>query len=101
MAQGFDLEQKVAPVGITLGLKHLLEGVEVQNEGIGLHQVYGALAVVCLQTGIQLDGAQVGQEQDVGGQVAHAIGVSQMRCLDGGPHRAQTHGYAGSLGSFG
>jgi len=61
-----------------------LQRVEVQDQTVRFYHLDGAATFVGTVAIVQLHRAQVGQQEDVGGDVAHAVGICHGWVLDGG-----------------
>ena len=63
-ANCFDLFQQPGKAAISFGLDGFLQGVEVQDERIRLNHLDGPAAFIHPVAIVELDGAQVGEQQD-------------------------------------
>jgi hypothetical protein len=82
-------------------LDRFLQRIEVQGEGVGLDHVHRGLALGETIAVVQLDRTQVGDERNVGRQVAHAEGVSLGGVLQSLALRTHPECDARSLGRDG
>ena len=90
-----------APVMVAPGLQHLLQRVEMKDEGIGAQLVHRAAGVFQPHAVDELHRAQIAVDRDVGGNAAQLR--AQPVAVAGGernPLRADPHGKAHGLRGF-
>ena len=63
---------------VAFRLERLLQRIEVQHQGISPDHLDRFERLVLVHAVIQLDGAEVGEEQDVGGDATHLVGGTQV-----------------------
>ena len=100
-ADSLDFTGEAGEVAIAFGLDGFLEGVEMQDEGVGRDHFDRAQAVGGPVAVVELDGADVGEEEDIGGDGADAQTVGEGRILEGGALGTEAHGDTMRLGGFG
>ena len=92
-----DLAQQPFPIPVPIRLQRLLQWVEVQDQRIGLDHLDCTPAVIDRVAVVELDGAQVGEEQDIRRDVPHPEGVRGLGLLQARALRAQAHRDAARL----
>ena len=93
------LDEQTREVDVAFWLQRLLQWIQMERERIRFDHGHRAPAVVDPVAIVELGGAEVGQEQDIRGNIAHAEERRQRGILDRGTLGADTHGAAVSLGS--
>lgn len=73
----------------------------MQDKGVGLCEVHGPLTVVGAEAGIELCDTQIGEKEDVGGEVADAESICKVGGFKGSTKRTQPHADAGGLRCLG
>ncbi len=88
----FDGAQESGEAGIALGLQRLLQGIAMQHQCVGSEELDETAALGGAVTLIELNGTEIGKEQNAWGLRAHFEGRQLLGRLDERASRAQPHG---------
>ncbi len=99
--QRADFRQQAGEVALSFGLDRLLEGIQVEDQGVGPDHRHRVPARLDAHAIVELDGAQIGQQDGRGSDLANAEGISFGGIFQCFALRADAHRDAGLLGRRG
>ena len=98
LAEHRDLLDQSLEVMVAFRLQRFLQRVEVQDQRIGPDHLDRFQALFLAHAVVQLDGAEIGEKQDVGGDAADLVGGAQVLVRQPGPLGADAEGDPDRLG---
>src|SRR4051812_36274776 len=95
-----DLRQQPGEVALPFRLDRLLKRIQVEDQGVGADHLHSLPALAHAHAVIELDGAEIGEQDGLRCDLADAKGISFRRIFQRFALRSHPHGDAGARGPF-